>query len=131
MSIRRFIGRKAAATTAAAALTVPALFMLAAPANASSGAYGVVAVHTGGWGYREVVFGKGTTQQLANSPVWDLIPILMQATPYIPEAALVVESAYLIKYEAQQAVRSGQCFAAVRPTWVPWSFPGTESWGCR
>jgi hypothetical protein len=86
---------------------------LVSPASASAstygGAYGIVAVHTGSWGYREVVYGKGTTQQIANSPVWDLGALIAGYTWFGLPAAVDL---YLVKYEAQQAVNSGRCFAS-------------------
>jgi len=102
--------------------------LVAAP-DAQAAAYGVVAVHTGSWGYREVVFGRGTTQQIADSPWWALAGMVVgQAGLYgLP----VVESLYLNQYEAEKAASHGICFAVVRPTWIPWAFPGVESWGCR
>jgi len=100
------------------------------PASASTGAYGVVAVHTGSWGYREVVLGRGTTQQWANSPWWDLggtvaTTLSLYGLPFAVDL-------YLVHYEAQQAANSGRCVALVRSDWwLGWSAPGVESWGCR
>ena len=51
-----------------------------APASAHGGASGVVAVHTGSWGYREVVYGRATTHRIATSSVWELGSLLTGAT---------------------------------------------------
>jgi hypothetical protein len=133
-----FIGRRFAATVAlTGALALAGGAAVAMPASASTGAYGVVAVHTGGWGYMETVYGKGTTHQLATSPVWEVGGILGGAVVGWSSAAAQLAAlplsvyAWTIHYRAQQADASGQCFAMVRPFWGAPSFPGVESWGCR
>jgi hypothetical protein len=62
---------------AAIVLALSAALSGATDARASStraaDGWGVVAVHTGSWGYRELVLGKGTTRAIANAPVSDVI----------------------------------------------------------
>ena len=96
---------------------------------AYGGAYGIVAVHNGSWGYKEIVYGRGTTAQLAASPYWDLGMILSGVTGWgIPLAVTM----WAAKTKAQEAVNTNQCFALVRPTYWPNIYwPARESWGCR
>lgn len=112
---------------------VAGVFSSAGVASPASGArsaegWGIVAVHTGGWGYREVVYGRGTTREIANAPVWNVIQILSAAGGIfgIPVAL----NAWTFQYRAQDALNSGQCFALVRPFWGSWYWPAKESWGC-
>ena len=89
----------------------------------------MVAVHTGGWGYREMVLGKGSTQQLASSPIPDVVAILSGILgPWGIGVGGVY--AYLVHWRAVDAVNNGQCFAWVRPFWGSPYFPAKESWGC-
>lgn len=92
-------------------------------------AWGVVAVHNGSWGYKEVVYGKATTRQIANAPAWDVVYIMLGAGGLwgIPLAV----SAWTIKYRAQDAVNTGQCFAMVRPFWGAGWWAAKSPWGCR
>jgi hypothetical protein len=75
------------------------------------------------------VFSRASTASIANSPWWSLGSAVAGTAGWF--GLPVVESLYLDQYEAQKAESQGICFALVRPTWFPWSFPGVESWGCR
>ena len=141
--------RKCIATAALAATAATGLVSVnESPASATTGASGVVAVHTGSWGYREVVYGRATTRLIATSSVWELGPLLVGATAggvaaasggayaaSVVAASLaalpVATQLYLIKFRAQEADRLGQCFAIVRPTSVPVSFPARTWQDCR
>jgi len=101
-------------------------------ARGASGANGIVAIHTGSWGYREVVYGRGTTHWLATSSY----PLSVAGTLIAWSGGIripVLLPVYLgtMVYRAEQADNSGRCFAMVRPTWVPIYFAAVESWGCR
>lgn len=121
VKIRNRIAAGALATTLALGTGVAT----AAPAAAEDGAYGVVATYNLGWGFTENVYGRGTTRQIANSSVWDIGALLAAITPGGIPSAL---SLYLVKFRAQDAVNTGQCFAFVKG-WGIW--PAKESRGCR
>src|SRR6266498_3361371 len=122
------LARWAAAGLLVASIAAGVTLTGVAPASASSEAYGIVAVHNGGWGYQEIVYGKGTTRQIANAPWWDAGIILTNVTPWAIPLAVTL---WTIKYRAQDAVNTGQCYALVRPFWGAWYFAAKESWGCR
>ena len=113
------------ATAAAAAARTQERAVYVAP-----GAHGVVAVHTGSWGYKEIVFGRATTRDIANSSVWDISALILSlAGPYGFAGAL---DAVLVKARAQDAVNTGQCFAQVRGWSTGWIyFPGKTGQDCR
>jgi hypothetical protein len=115
---------------------------LAAPvsAQAESGASGIVAIHTGSWGYREVVYGKSSTQQLYNethpmSNLWGAASYLggLGASAAINPFSAAAAGTYMwtVQQQVGNAVAHNTCFALVRLAWVPVYWPGVEPWGCR
>lgn len=106
-------------------------------ANADDGT-GVVAQHTGRWGYNEIVFGKSTTRRIATSSIWDIGSLVGgPAVAYLgsPAAQLVAipGGVYLwtVKWRAQDALNTGQCFSLVRPFYGSPGFAAKTWQGCR
>jgi hypothetical protein len=106
------------------------LLATAGSAQAESGASGIVAIHTGSWGYREVVYGKNWTQGIATwGGRYGVYEDIVGDLSDLIGPVAVWEDATV--YQAQHAAASNRCLAMVRMAWVPIYFPGIESWGCR
>ena len=140
MRWRRMKCALAAMAASGAVAAIPAV--LAPAAQAETGAHGVVAIHTGPWGYREVVSGKGTTQQLhdlihrygavTNTPIGYLVSMGAWAAINPFAGAAVQTYMWTVQYKVDQAVARNTCFALVRLTsWPNVYWPGVEPWGCR